>query len=66
MPLEKKKNNPPTPPSLPTPPINPCASFPYTANRSPSSSQQHANTFSPVNRTNYNQGKRRSGMKGYS
>lgn len=61
----KKKTHPP-PPSLPMPPISPHASFPYTSNRSPSSSQNHANIFSLVKRTSYNQEKRCSGMKGYS
>lgn len=56
MPLEKNKTH-TTPLSLAVPPINPHASFCYTANRSPSSSQKHANIFSSVNWTNYNQGK---------
>lgn len=42
---------------LPLPPVNPHASFCYTVNRSPSSAQKHANIFSSVNWTNYNQGK---------
>lgn len=56
MPREKKQTH-TTPPSLAIPPINPHASFCHTANRSPSSSQKHANIFSSVHWTNYNQGK---------
>lgn len=61
---EKKPHS--TPPSLPIFHTNPSASFHYTGNRSPCSSQKHANTFSPVNWTNCNQGKCHFGTKGYS
>lgn len=61
---EKKPHS--TPPSLPIFLTNPSAKVHYTGNRSPCSSQKHANTFSPVNWTNCNQGKRHFGTEGYS
>lgn len=54
---KNQKENPPDSSLSPHLPINPCASFHYTANRSPSSSQNHENIFSPLNWTNCKQGK---------